>query len=113
MRRKNNVRQAAFRTIETAVLRELCRESGTVIATGGGAVTVPGNRDILRQNSAVVFLERPLAELATQDRPLSRDPEALYAARLPLYRAFADTAVVCEKTPEETADAVLRALEAI
>ena len=105
--------EAAFRAVETAVLRELCRESGTVIATGGGAVTVPENRDILRQNSAVVFLERPLAELATQDRPLSRDLEALYAARLPLYRAFADTSVSCEKTPEETADAVLRALEAI
>ena len=105
--------EAAFRAVETGVLQALAKESGTVIATGGGAVTVPGNRDILRQNGVLVFLERPLAALATEDRPLSADLEALYAARLPLYRAFADAAVPCEKTPEETAAAVLRALEAL
>ena len=105
--------EAAFRAIETAVLQEIARESGRVIATGGGVVTVPGNRDILRQNGAVVFLERPLTELATQDRPLSVDLEALYKVRLPLYRAFADVSAACANTPEETACAVLRALEAL
>ena len=95
------------------MLQEIARESGGVIATGGGVVTVPGNRDILRQNGAVVFLERPLSELATRDRPLSVDLEALYKVRLPLYRAFADAAAACANTPEETACAVLRALEAL
>lgn len=43
--------EAGFRQIETEVLFDLCRQSGAVIATGGGAVTVPKNHDILRQTA--------------------------------------------------------------
>ena len=42
------------------MLREFCRESGLVIAAGGGAVTTPENRDIMRQNSTVVFIKENL-----------------------------------------------------
>lgn len=84
--------EAGFRKIETEVLFDLCRQSGAVIATGGGAVTVPQNHDILRQNSFVVFLNRDIAVLPTNGRPLSEqnDLHEMFRQRLPLYRAVCD-----------------------
>lgn len=84
--------EAGFRKIETEVLFDLCRQSGAVIATGGGAVTVPQNHDILRQNSLVVFINRDIAVLPTNGRPLSEqnDLHEMFRQRLPLYRAVCD-----------------------
>ncbi|MGN0555146.1 MAG: shikimate kinase [Candidatus Fimenecus sp.] len=84
--------EAGFRKIETEVLFDLCRQSGAVIATGGGAVTVPKNHDILRQNSLVVFINRDIAVLPTVGRPLSEqnDLHEMFRRRLPLYRAVCD-----------------------
>lgn len=84
--------EAGFRKIETEVLFDLCRQSGAVIATGGGAVTVPKNHDILRQNSLVVFINRDIAVLPTAGRPLSEqnDLHEMFHHRLPLYRAVCD-----------------------
>lgn len=96
-----------FRERETTVLKELCKQIGCVIATGGGTVTVPENLPVLRQNGIVFFLERPLTELCTQDRPLSQiqGAAALAEQRLPLYRAWADL-TVCADTPEAAAEMI-------
>lgn len=84
--------EAGFRRLETEVLSDLCKKSGTVIATGGGAVTVPENHDILRQNSFVIFINRDVAVLPTNGRPLSQqnDLGEMFAKRLPMYRAVCD-----------------------
>ena len=84
--------EAAFRALETACLSEAARESGRIIACGGGVVTQPVNRDILRQNSRILWLERDLEQLAVSGRPLSmgRGVEALYKERAPLYEAWAE-----------------------
>jgi len=81
-----------FRALETVILRDVCRQSGKVIATGGGVVTREENRHIIRQNGIVVFRERELSLLPVKDRPVSqRDGiEALAASRLPLYRKWSD-----------------------
>ncbi|GHV19032.1 hypothetical protein AGMMS49959_02640 [Planctomycetales bacterium] len=82
-----------FRQLESAVIAEVGKLSGKIIATGGGAVLRAENRDHLRQNSRVVYLLAPLAALATAGRPLSRDATALaamFAVRDPLYRQTAD-----------------------
>lgn len=84
--------EPGFRSLETKVLEQICKQSGTVIATGGGAVTVPENYNILRQNSTVIFLNRDLAVLPTEGRPLSQQNplSELLECRLPLYRQFCD-----------------------
>lgn len=84
--------EAGFRRLETEVLFDLCRQSGAVIATGGGAVTVPENHDILRQNSLVVFINRDVAVLPIDGRPLSQTNSLseMFAHRLPLYRSVCD-----------------------
>ncbi|MCL2112306.1 MAG: shikimate kinase, partial [Clostridiales bacterium] len=87
--------ESAFRALETAVLAELCKQSGMVIATGGGIVTRPENRHIIRQNGTVVFLDRDISELPLSGRPLSeKDGVAKLAeTRMPLYLAWSDHAI--------------------
>lgn len=96
--------EAGFRARETALLDEFSRESGLVIATGGGVVTRPENRPLLRRNSRVIRLERLLEQLATDGRPLSqtRSVLALACEREHLYRAWAEGTVQVTE-PKETA----------
>ena len=100
--------EARFRKTETQVLESLCKESGWVIATGGGAVTIKENFDILRQNAVVVFIERAIELLSTEDRPLSVNLPELYQKRLPMYQSFAHVSVDGNAPAEVVADRVLK-----
>ncbi len=95
-----------MRNIESGVLENLCKESGLVIATGGGAVTRERNLDTIRQNSTVVFVERPLESLSTRGRPLSQGGietlENMYEVRYPLYKKIADFTVQSQEKKEDT-----------
>jgi len=84
--------QAYFMALESEVLSDVLRESGQVVALGGGVVTVPCNRDLLEQNSTVILLEKDLNRLETEGRPLSQSVglEALYNERRPLYLGWSD-----------------------
>ena len=106
--------EAGFRNCETAVLKEIGRQSGKVIATGGGCVTREENYPHLHQNGVIVFLERPLENLATRGRPLSQGGklEEMYEIRLPLYRRFADCTVESAGSIEETATQIKEAVHA-
>lgn len=98
--------EAVFRQKETEVLESLCKQSGTVIATGGGAVTVPENADILRQNSIVFFINRDISALPVEGRPLSKATalSEMYEVRLPLYRGVCDYEIAAD----DGVDAVVR-----
>lgn len=104
--------EQAFREQETAALAEVAARSGQVVSCGGGVVTVPANRDLLRQNSLVVMLDRPHDELSVRGRPVSqRDGVALLAQRrMPLYRAWADLVIPSRENARATARAVNDAL---
>ncbi len=101
--------EAHFRALETATLKELGKQSGRVIATGGGAVTREENYSPLHQNGDIFFIERELSSLAKDGRPLSlkTSPEEMYAKRMPQYRRFADVTVFNNTTPEAAADLVI------
>lgn len=98
--------EAAFRQAESEMLARFCRESGLVIACGGGAVTVPENIDVMRQNGRLVYLRRPLEELPTEGRPVSqsRPLEELFAQRRPLYESAADLTVDNVQVEQAAAD---------
>ncbi|NLP48623.1 MAG: hypothetical protein GX345_06735 [Clostridiales bacterium] len=107
--------QAYFRDLEAEILARVAKENSQIIASGGGAVLRPENRDNLRQNAFVVFLDRALDELATEGRPLSADPEklrAMYVTRLPIYKAVSDKIVLNDKGPKEAAAHILDLFEA-
>lgn len=101
--------EAAFREAETAVLAALGSRSGCVIATGGGCVTRPENYPLLHQNGVLLWLERSLDRLPTDGRPVSQStsPEALYAARQPLYARFADHRISNNGTPDAAVQQIM------
>lgn len=104
--------EVAFRQLETAVLSEICKKSGLVIATGGGCVTKEENYPLLHQNGKIVWLQRDISALATDDRPLSQQNnlEEMYNTRAPLYQSFADLTVENDTSAESAVERILGGL---
>lgn len=102
----------AFREVETEVTGRYAARSGLVLACGGGVVTRGRNRDLLRQNGVVVMLDRPLGELSSKGRPVSRAKgvEQLARERMGLYRAWADVRLECTGSADGDAEAILERL---
>ena len=95
--------EEGFRRLETAVLQDVGKCSGAIIATGGGCVTRPENYAPLHQNGLIVWLRRSVASLAREGRPLSTgDLNTMYERRAPLYAAFADCIADNNASVEET-----------
>ncbi len=92
--------EAAFRDVEQDVIDELSQRHGVLIATGGGAVLRPSNRDALHSRTHVIYLRATPEELQRRlrhdtQRPLLQvdDPfrrlQELFRDRDPLYRRTA------------------------
>lgn len=117
--------EVGFRDREAAVLAELCGLQRHVIATGGGVVLRPANREQLKQSGFVAWLtaspEAAFARLQADPTTATRRPNltstggldelrTLMAAREPLYRECADFAIdTYSLSPEAIADAILTA----
>ncbi len=93
--------ETGFRARESALIAQLCEDSGLLIATGGGAVLDPENRRRLHERGFVVHLhvevDAQLARLARdRSRPLLAQGDrrakllALAEQREPLYAEIAD-----------------------
>jgi len=118
--------EPAFRAMEGRILGELAGAPASVIAVGGGLVTVRAHAERLRLMARCVFLDVEPAELAARvraggvrPRPLLRgaggDIEGRLAALLQARRrAYRDIAEVLVRTtglePEQAAELVARAL---
>lgn len=105
--------EAVFRDWETTALAQLSKQSGLVIATGGGCVTRECNYGLLHQNGRIFWLQRDLYLLPVDGRPLSQANklEVLYKIRKPMYEAFADHTVSNRNDPDSTVRQILRILE--
>jgi shikimate kinase len=97
--------EEGFRQREINMLSELCEIPNIVIATGGGIVIKPENRELLKRDSFVVYLSssvkqllsrtarsksRPLLERSTNREKTIRE---LVEKREPLYQEVADVVV--------------------
>ena len=100
-----------FRDLETRVLSDLGKQSGLVIATGGGCVTKARNYDLLHQNGIIFRLQRDIEKLPTEGRPLSTDLTQMQRIREPFYDAFQDRIIDNDATPEEAVEQILQFLE--
>lgn len=105
--------EEVFRDWETQALAELGKQSGLVIATGGGCVTRQRNYPPLHQNGSIFWLRRDTSLLPTDGRPLSQRNSLsdMYEKRKPMYEAFADFSVDNNGSTEETVRAILAHLE--
>ncbi|MBR7149846.1 MAG: shikimate kinase, partial [Oscillospiraceae bacterium] len=104
--------EESFRELESAVLRELGKASGLIIATGGGAVLREENYAALHQNGTIIHLRRALSELPIAGRPLSQTKgvEELWNARRERYERFADHVVENNAAAQSVAEAILEVL---
>jgi len=91
----NDRGEAAFREIEREITKLVMHNRGIVLSTGGGTPVYCG--DILERGSYVIWLTRPLEEIAKvlddKKRPLSTsldDLKRLYSEREKYYTAIAD-----------------------
>jgi len=102
--------EEGFRRRESLVLDELTRDTGIVLATGGGAVLAAENRAALAARGVVIYLHAPIEVLVKRtahdrNRPLLTNVDRraklteLMRVREPLYREVADIVVSSGNRP--------------
>ena len=108
--------EPAFREKEAEMIAKLGTQTGLVISTGGGCVTVPKNYAHLRQNGRIYQLTQPIENLSTSGRVLSSGGierlRELEEIRTPMYESFAQSIVEHNRNAPETVSAILEDFEA-
>ncbi|MDU1986622.1 MAG: shikimate kinase [Veillonella dispar] len=108
--------EPAFREKEAEMIAKLGTQTGLVISTGGGCVTVPKNFAHLRQNGRIYQLTQPIENLSTTGRVLSSGGldrlRELEEIRTPMYESFAQCVVEHNRNAPETVAAILEDFEA-
>ncbi|OUD12678.1 shikimate kinase I [Thioflexithrix psekupsensis] len=93
--------EEGFRKREKNVIAELVQQPRLVLATGGGAILLPENREQLKQHGTIIYLRASIDELLkrtanSRNRPLLETPdprarlEQLMRERAHLYESLAD-----------------------
>ena len=96
--------ETGFRRRERDVIAELTQREGLVLATGGGAVLDPANREALQSRGFVIYLKASLDAQAARtaqnrNRPLLETEDRqerlkqLFEVRAPLYESLAQLTV--------------------
>ena len=108
--------EPAFREKEAEMIAKFGTQTGLIISTGGGCVTVPKNYAHLRQNGRIYQLTQPVENLSTSGRVLSSGGierlRELEATRTPMYESFAQCIVEHNRNAPETVAAILKDFEA-
>ena len=108
--------EPAFREKEAEMIAKFGTETGLIISTGGGCVTVPKNYAHLRQNGRIYQLTQPVENLSTSGRVLSSGGierlRELEETRTPMYESFAQCIVEHNRNAPETVAAILEDFEA-
>jgi shikimate kinase len=112
--------EAAFRALERDLCAEIASWRRTVVATGGGIVLDPANREALMRAGLVVCLHAPADELARRlahqtDRPLLAGHDhdlpaqiaALLASRADAYTALPFQVESAGRSPRTVAAAII------
>ena len=98
--------ETLFREMEADVIARIGKQTGQVVATGGGVIKRESNMQALRQNGLIIFLDRDCKRLMTDpNRPLSSSPaaiEQMERERRSLYKAYSDLHVQNNGNPKQT-----------
>ena len=108
--------EPAFREKEAEMIAKFGTQTGLIISTGGGCVTVPKNFAHLRQNGRIYQLTQPVENLSTSGRVLSSGGierlRELEATRTPMYESFAQSIIEHNRNAPETVATILEDFEA-
>ena len=101
-----------FRDIETEILKKLVLKKA-IIATGGGVIVRKENRELLKKEGFVFFIDRKIEDIKKdiqkEYRPLLRKGvslESLYEERFPLYKEVADFHILNKVRISEVIDEI-------
>ena len=103
-----------FRDIETKVLEEVSKKTGVIISSGGGTPLSEINRDLILQNSLVIYLDRDLKNLETEGRPLSKNLETLekmHEERNNIYEEIFHIKIKVIEDKEKTLEKILEGIK--
>jgi shikimate kinase len=115
--------EGGFRNRESSMLDELSARHGVVLATGGGAVLDPANRERLRDRGIVVYLQADIDTLVQRtrrdrNRPLLQNGDRRHTltemmkVRDPIYRETAHIIIhTNQRPPKAVARDILNALQ--
>lgn len=108
--------EAAFRAMESEVIKRFAVSQNAVVATGGGAILNPLNMEYLKRGGKVFFINRPLelilSDVETDGRPLLKGGASrlyeLYEQRIALYKGYADFELVNDKSIDDLVEEVCK-----
>ena len=113
-----------FRDREISAIDELTQKNGIVLATGGGAIVAPENRNRLAARGTVVYLQASVTQqmhriARDKRRPLVKemgdneeDWVTLMADRVPMYEEIADVVVSTDdRTVRAVSQEIIRLLD--
>lgn len=101
-----NINEEYFRDYETRACEELSNKNKVVISTGGGVIKRKKNIELFKGNSLVIFIDRPIEDIAndidTNSRPLLVEGKSklynLYSERYNLYDKYCDFKIINDGT---------------
>ncbi len=107
-----------FRIMETEIIKELSRMDNIIVSTGGGVVTVPDNKKLMKSTGKIIFIdsspETILGNSSLSGRPLLKDKTKIfdmYKTRIAMYRDFADIIADNNGLIDNTVMAIKESLE--
>lgn len=109
------VNECHFRDVESMAVKKLSMENSDIIATGGGVIKRKENIDELKKQGIIVFIDRPLANIADDvelaTRPLIKDGVQklydLYDERYEIYKNSCDFHVLNDREIEDVVDTII------
>ena len=101
-----NINEEYFRDYETRACVELSNKNKVVISTGGGVIKRKKNIELFKGNSIIIFIDRPIEDIAndidTNSRPLLAEGKSklynLYSERYNLYNKYCDLKIFNDGT---------------
>jgi len=115
--------EKGFRTRESDVLKKLCNMPNIVLATGGGAVIIEKNRELMKKASSIIYLSSSIDQILrrtanSKTRPLLENSNnrrktitEIVEARDPLYREVSSQIIdTNRKKLNEVIDEIIEAL---
>lgn len=108
-----------FRTAETQTCKVLAQKRGLIIAAGGGIVARPRNIKYFEENTLILFIDRPIEEIAkdvdVSSRPLLQSGiyrlKVLYRERYSLYQKFSHYTIDNNGDIHKTLEEILKIIE--
>lgn len=108
--------EKVFREYERKAIYNISREKGIIISTGGGTVKDYRNVKALKENGIIIFIDRPIENIASNaslsKRPLLKDGidrlYSLYNERYGLYKKYCDFQIINDGSLK---DAVLKIMD--